>query len=100
MKREAFDERHLRRSESRLGGSIALGLALGAVLGLVVHNIIIGVALGLALGVAVGSILAMQGEEAKTALGDPNKQRVVALIISFITFLLFVALIWWLLAGT
>lgn len=99
MKRELYNEQHHRRIESRLGGSLALGLALGAVLGLVVGNIIIGLALGFVLGVAVGSILALQGEEAKTALGDPNKQRVVALIISFLTFLLFVGLIWQLLSG-
>jgi len=99
MKREANPGHQMRSVVTRLGYSIAAGLIGGTILGVLVDNLFLGVGLGIALGTAVGMILVEQGQAARLRLGDPDKQRVVALVISAVIFLLFVGLLWCLLVG-
>ena len=99
MKREANPGQQMRRVVTRLGYSIAAGLIVGAILGVLVDNLLLGISLGSALGLAVGIILSEHGQAARLRLGDPDRQRVVALVISTLIFLLFVGLLWCLLVG-
>ncbi len=99
MKQEANPGQQMRRIVTRLGCSIAIGIIGGVILGVLVDNLLLGISLGSTLGLAVGVILGEQGQAARLKLGDPDKQRLVALIISAVIFLLFVGLLWVLLVG-